>query len=72
MQLIPKDVELGWTPYAWLVYLVFFWFQPIFSPHTTPREWALTALGTAIFLPLYFWGFWLPGSKALVHCANYA
>lgn len=69
MQLIPKDVELGWTPYAWLVYLVFFWFQPIFSPDTTPREWALTALGTAIFLPLYFWGYWLPGRQALVPAA---
>jgi two-component system sensor histidine kinase DesK len=66
MQLIPKSIELGWTPYAWLIYLIFFWFGPIFSPHTTPRDWALTALGTAIFLPLYFWGFWLPGRKTLI------
>ena len=36
MRLIPKDIALGWTPYAWLVYLVFFWFGPIFSPNTTP------------------------------------
>jgi len=69
MQLVPKDVELGWTPYAWLIYLVFFWFQPIFSPNTPPREWALTALGTAVFLPLYFWGYWLPGRKALIPAA---
>lgn len=66
MRLIPKNVELGWTPYAWLIYLIFFWFGPIFSPHTTPRDWALTALGTAIFLPLYFWGYWLPGRQALI------
>jgi two-component system sensor histidine kinase DesK len=69
MQLIPKQVELGWTPYAWLVYLVFFWLGPIFSPHTTPRDWALTALGTLIFLPLYFWGYWLHGRQALIPVA---
>ena len=66
MQLIPKNVDLGWTPYAWLIYLVFFWFGPIFSPNTTLDDWALTALGTAVFLPLYFWGYWLPGRKALI------
>lgn len=66
MRLFPKNVELGWTPYAWLIYLIFFWFKPVFSPNTTARDWALTALGTAVFLPLYFWGYWLPGRKALI------
>lgn len=66
MQLIPKDGDLGWTPYAWLVYLIFFWLGPIFSPHTTPKDWVLTALATAVFLPLYFWGYWLPGRRALI------
>ena len=66
MRLIPHDMSLGWTPYAWLVYLAIFWFRPAFSPHTTTREWALTALGTLVFLPLYFWGYWLPGRKALI------
>jgi len=66
MRLIPKDIALGWTPYAWLVYLIFFWFGPIFSPNTTTKDWVLTALGTAIFLPLYFWGYWLPGRKTLI------
>ena len=65
MRLIPKDIELGWTPYAWLVYLGIFWFFALMG-QPTPREWLLTALGTAIFLPLYFWGYWLPGRKALI------
>ena len=69
MRLIPKDIALGWTPYAYLVYLAIFWFKPIFSPNTTAQDWALTALGTAIFLPLYFWGYWLPGRKALIPVA---
>jgi len=69
MRLIPKDVALGWTPYAWLVYLAIFWFEPVFSSNTTARDWALTALGTAIFLPLYFWGYWLSGRRALIPAA---
>jgi len=66
MRLIPHDSDLGWTPYAWLVYLISLWFGPIFSPHTTPQDWALTALAIAVFLPLYFWGYWLPGRRALI------
>ena len=64
MRLIPKDVELGWTPYAWLVYLGIFWFFTLIG-QPTPRDWLLTALGTALFLPLYFWGYWLPSRKVL-------
>ena len=37
MQLIPKDTDLGWTPYAWLIYLMIFWFGPIFSPQASRR-----------------------------------
>lgn len=66
MPLIPKNSDLGWTPYAWLIYLIFFWFGPIFSPDTTAADWLLTALGTAVFLPLYFWGYWMRGKKALI------
>jgi len=64
MRLIPKDIELGWTPYAWLVYLGIFWFFTLIG-QPTPRDWLLTALGAALFLPLYFWGYWLPGRKVL-------
>lgn len=71
MRLIPEDLELGWTPYAWLVYLLFFWMGALMS-RPTPRDWALTALGTAIFLPLYFWGYWLPGRWALIPAGGIA
>jgi len=69
MRLIPKADELGWTPYAWLVYLGIFWFACLVD-EPTPTDWFLTALGTALFLPLYFWGYWLPGRKALVAVAG--
>jgi len=69
MRLIPKADELGWTPYAWLVYMGIFWFACLVD-EPTPTDWFLTALGTALFLPLYFWGYWLPGRKALVAVAG--
>jgi len=65
MRLIPKTAELGWTPYAWLVYLGIFWFATLVED-PTPKDWLLTALGTTLFLPLYFWGYWLSGRKALL------
>ncbi len=65
MRLIPQADELGWTPYAWLVYLGIFWFATLVED-PTPEDWMLTALGTALFLPLYFWGYWLSGHKALL------
>ena len=69
MRLIPQEAELGWTPYAWLVYLGIFWLGCLIG-EPTPAEWFLTTLGTAIFLPLYFWGYWLPGRKALIAVAG--
>ena len=68
MRLIPKADELGWTPYAWLIYLGIFWFATLVED-PTPTDWMLTALGTALFLPLYFWGYWLSGRKALIAVA---
>lgn len=64
MRLLPPNQDLGWTPYAWLIYLGVFWMGAVLSG-PDPRTWALTALGTAVFLVLYFWGYWLPGRKAL-------
>ena len=69
MRLIPKADELGWTPYAWLVYLGIFWLAALVDD-PTPTDWTLTALGTALFLPLYFWGYWLSGRKALMAVAG--
>lgn len=65
MRLIPKDKELGWTPYAWTIYVVFFLIAPSMSRHTTPMEWAATAFGLVIFLALYFRGYWVRGRELL-------
>lgn len=49
----------GWAPYVWLVFLAFFFFQPILDPHTTAKDWVITAVAIVVFLVLYFAIFWL-------------
>ena len=60
MRLLPKNHFLGWTPYAWLVYLGFFFMQPIYA-HAGAREWALTIGAAIVFVFLYLRGYWLSG-----------
>jgi two-component system sensor histidine kinase DesK len=68
MRLLPKDPEIGWAPYAWLIYIVPFLASPALSK-TSPLEWGLTTAGFALFLVLYFWSYWLGGPKVLA-CAG--
>lgn len=62
MRLLPGERELGWTPFAWLIYLLLFLVQPTFAG-ATGGEWALTAAVVAVFLALYFYGFWVRGRR---------
>ena len=64
MQLLPKDQELGWTPYAWLIYLLLFVASPFLQPSTWV-DYAVVAVGLVIFLPLYFYGHWARGRRLL-------
>lgn len=64
MRLLPKGSELGWTPYAWLIYHPLIYVQPILNGASI-SEWILTVLGSLIFLPTYFAAFWLKGKRAL-------
>ena len=58
MRLLPKDPDLGWTPYAWLIYFIPFLVYPA-ARGASALEWALTIAGAVVFLVLYFRGFWL-------------
>jgi two-component system, NarL family, sensor histidine kinase DesK len=70
MRLIPKNTELGWTPYAWLLYSVPLLINVFTQPLET-GERALYLAGFAIFLMLYFLSYWLHGFKlVLVICAT--
>jgi two-component system sensor histidine kinase DesK len=62
MKLLPEDQD--WTGYVWLVYLVYFGIIPFLIPAPAWHRVA-TVLGTLAALPLYFWGYWLSGRRAL-------
>ncbi|HLJ87498.1 MAG TPA: sensor histidine kinase [Candidatus Angelobacter sp.] len=63
MQLLPKDKDIGWTPYLWLVYL------PLVAlnveDHASPLQWAFTFLGMGALLVLYFRAYWVRGKQLL-------
>lgn len=65
-RLLP-DSPLGWTPYAWLVYLSFYVVVAVVQAGTA-REWLVHTAGLIAFLVLYFRAFWLRGD-ALVAMA---
>jgi two-component system, NarL family, sensor histidine kinase DesK len=64
MRLLPPDQDIGWTPYVWLLWLGFFFIQPALD-RAGWKEWLATALGTSVFLVLYFTAYWLQGRRRL-------
>ena len=58
----PFRRELGWTPYFYLVYLLFVFMQPALD-HAKALEWSVTFAGLVVFLPCYagVFGRWRPG-----------
>lgn len=58
MRLLPQNRDYGWAPYAWLVYLVFFYLDPILR-HASLMVWIANILGTLAFLACYFSFFWI-------------
>lgn len=66
-RLIPHDNDLGWTPFAWLIYLVPFTLTPLFyPPHNNAGHWTIYGVATAIFLALYFRGYWVRGLELVI------
>src|SRR5687767_11645151 len=64
-RLLPPRSSLGWTPYAWLVYLVPFLLMPAIPGGPAEGRWWATAVATAAFLPAYFRAFWERGARLL-------
>jgi two-component system sensor histidine kinase DesK len=62
--LLPRDPDLGFTPYLWLVYLGFFLLRPALHG-ASAWEWVATGIGVCVFLPLYFAGYWIKGPRVL-------
>jgi len=69
MRLLPKNRDHGWAPYVWLVFVSFFFFQPILV-HAGLKEWLIAISATVLFLALYFGIFWVkpPISYVLLAC----
>lgn len=64
-----KDKDHGWGPLLWVVYLGFFFIDPVMS-HATPRIWTYDILGALVFLVLYFGLFVLEHPRGLIHIAG--
>ncbi len=63
---IVKDKDHGWSPLLWVVYLGFFFIDPVVS-HASLRIWLLDLAGATVFLFLYFGLFALESPRAAIH-----
>ncbi|MBC7791229.1 MAG: sensor histidine kinase [Anaerolineae bacterium] len=67
-RLLPPNTYLGWTPYAWLVYLPIFLIEPVVRTRLgrgSAGLWAITLAGVVVFLIAYFRGYWVGGRRML-------
>ncbi|HEX4955209.1 MAG TPA: sensor histidine kinase [Thermoanaerobaculia bacterium] len=64
MRLLPPRSTLGWTPYAWLIYLTMLFVHPVLAPPSA-LQWTLTIVAVLAFLGLYFRAFWVEGRRLL-------
>jgi two-component system sensor histidine kinase DesK len=60
------DRDHGWGPLLWVLYLGFFFVQPVVE-HVSAKQWLLDSLGAAIFLILYWGVFLLERPQPLFH-----
>ncbi|HEV3307683.1 MAG TPA: sensor histidine kinase [Candidatus Sulfotelmatobacter sp.] len=64
-----RDREHGWSPLFWVIYLGFFFIQPVMD-HVSLRMWVLDGLGAVVFLFLFFGLFVLAKPRSLAHIAG--
>ena len=59
LRLLPDRFPLGWTPYAWLVYLSLPIVYAVPLNRGNPAGWIIDGGAAVAFLALYFRGFWV-------------
>jgi two-component system sensor histidine kinase DesK len=69
LRLLPADLDQGWMPFAWLVYLLFVPTEAIYRQQSPP-QWAATVAGMIVFLGLYFRAYWVNGRQQLAIVAG--
>jgi two-component system sensor histidine kinase DesK len=65
-RMIFKNKDHGWSPLFWMVYLGFFFIQPV-AAHESLKVWLLDLTGAAVFLVLYFGLFALENPNLYLH-----
>jgi two-component system, NarL family, sensor histidine kinase DesK len=64
MKLIPQDTDLGWTPWAWTVYIVPYALSPLYlERYANPQGWLFFGGTTLAFLAMYFRSYWVQGRE---------
>jgi len=63
------DKDHGWSPLLWVLYLGFFFIDPIMS-HASLRLWLIDGFGAFVFLLLYFGLFVLENPYPIVNVAG--
>src|SRR5215475_7981724 len=64
-----KDRDHGWGPLLWVLYLGFFFVQPV-ADHVDLKHWLLDVLGAVVFLLLYAGIFLLERPRVLLHAGG--
>jgi len=62
--LLPKQSNMRFAPYIWLVYL-FIFFTNLFFYHPVEHSYFYAAIGTSLFLVAYFNGYWASSDKII-------
>jgi two-component system sensor histidine kinase DesK len=66
-RLLPNDSSLGWTPYAWLIYIVPFALTPFISEwQANARGFTTYAIAVVAFLALYLRSYWVRGRELVL------
>jgi two-component system sensor histidine kinase DesK len=70
MRLLPHNTDLGWTPLAWLIYIVPFALTPFISSwQGNARGYATYSIAVIVFLALYFRAYWVRGRELVIVAA---
>ena len=64
-----RDKDHGWSPLLWVIYLGFFFVDPVVS-HASAKIWAFDIAGALFFLVLYFGLFALECPRGRLHVAG--
>ena len=64
IRLYPQDNDLGWTPWAWTVYIIPFLVTPLYiSRFANAAGWLFFGAVTLAFLAMYFRSYWVRGRE---------